>query len=50
MDMCKKIPDYLPKIPEVMAYFPAMEKKMTKNAFNSMELCNFAFSCYKKSP
>ncbi len=40
----------LSKIPEVMADFSVMEKKMAKNAFNIMEICNFASSCYKKIP
>jgi len=41
---------FLSKMPEVMADFSVMEKKMAKNAFNTMEICNFASSCYKKIP
>ncbi len=41
---------FLPKMPEIMADFSVMQKKMAKNTFNTMEICNFAFSCYKKTP
>ncbi len=47
--MNKVIPVILPKMPEVMAVFWILEKKMTKIAFNSIEICNFASSCYKKA-